>query len=149
MCSTVNAFEDRRGIIEDPEDQLRYVLSGQGKFTLVSKATGNRFTYKTKKIRKGAFIFVLTGPDNEADYDSYAGALFADSTTFRAAPALDTPPSGRAIEWWADSLRTHNYEALSQVEFWHEGHCGRCGKLLTTPESIARGLGPVCATKAR
>lgn len=33
----------------------------------------------------------------------------------------------------------------SQIEVWHEGRCGACGRRLTVPESIANGLGPVCA----
>ena len=31
------------------------------------------------------------------------------------------------------------------VEVWHEGICGRCGRKLTVPESVERGLGPECA----
>lgn len=30
------------------------------------------------------------------------------------------------------------------LEVWHEGRCGRCGRALTVPESIASGIGPVC-----
>lgn len=29
----------------------------------------------------------------------------------------------------------------------HEGKCGRCGRKLTVPESIDRGIGPECAGK--
>ena len=135
------------GIIENPEDQLAYVLGGRGKFTLVSKATGNRFTYKSKLVRKGVFIFVLTGSDNEADYDFFAGVLFADTTTFRKTPDSDAP-SVQAIRWWAEAQRGHRYETLKQVEFWHEGKCGKCGRALTDPASIQRGLGPVCYERA-
>jgi hypothetical protein len=30
------------------------------------------------------------------------------------------------------------------LEVWHEGRCGACGRRLTVPESIERGLGPEC-----
>lgn len=30
------------------------------------------------------------------------------------------------------------------MNFYHMGICGRCGRALTTPESITRGIGPVC-----
>jgi hypothetical protein len=34
------------------------------------------------------------------------------------------------------------------IRFGHEvGSCGRCGSPLTDPESIARGIGPTCASK--
>jgi len=35
-------------------------------------------------------------------------------------------------------------ELPEKVEFWHEGRCGDCGRRLTVPESIARGIGPIC-----
>lgn len=38
-------------------------------------------------------------------------------------------------------------DVLGKVEVWHEGSCGRCGRKLTVPESIANGLGPECAEK--
>jgi hypothetical protein len=33
------------------------------------------------------------------------------------------------------------------VEVYHEGYCGRCGRTLTDPQSIERGFGPECAKK--
>ena len=30
---------------------------------------------------------------------------------------------------------------------YHVGKCGKCGKKLTTPESILTGLGPTCSNK--
>src|ERR1019366_4832357 len=32
----------------------------------------------------------------------------------------------------------------ANLEVWHEGKCGRCGRKLTVPESIERGIGPEC-----
>ena len=29
----------------------------------------------------------------------------------------------------------------------HDGRCGRCGRQLTVPSSIDKGIGPECATK--
>ncbi len=34
-----------------------------------------------------------------------------------------------------------------QLEVWHEGCCGKCGRKLTDAESIARGIGPECYGK--
>lgn len=28
---------------------------------------------------------------------------------------------------------------------WHQGRCGRCGRALKVPESVATGIGPICA----
>ena len=30
------------------------------------------------------------------------------------------------------------------IEVWHEGKCGKCGRTLTVPSSIATGIGPEC-----
>lgn len=35
----------------------------------------------------------------------------------------------------------------TQVQFWHEGRCGHCGRRLTVPASIFTGFGPDCAEK--
>lgn len=34
------------------------------------------------------------------------------------------------------------------LRFWHQGYCGRCGKVLTVPKSIEQGFGPVCVDLA-
>ena len=34
--------------------------------------------------------------------------------------------------------------SMRGFEIWHEGKCGRCGRKLTVPESIACGFGPEC-----
>jgi hypothetical protein len=33
---------------------------------------------------------------------------------------------------------------MPNLEIWHEGRCGRCGRKLTVPESIHNGYGPEC-----
>jgi UDP-N-acetylglucosamine 2-epimerase len=38
-------------------------------------------------------------------------------------------------------------EAIPEIEVFHMGACLRCGRALTTPESITRGLGPDCAER--
>ena len=50
-------------------------------------------------------------------------------------------------------LLTHLWGAspelvLSRADVYHSGTCSRCGRVLTTPESIRSGLGPVCAELA-
>jgi hypothetical protein len=51
-----------------------------------------------------------------------------------------------AFRWFINNLMAKSAK-LAQVEFWHEGYCGRCGRELTVPESIERGLGPQCARR--
>lgn len=122
-----------------------FLDAGQAKFTLVSRTTGNRFTYRAKPGKAPDLLFfdMLIGADNTNDY-RYIG--YWGPRGFR--PADHTPgPGALALAWFMGALAAPTSGKLDQVEFWHAGRCAKCGRLLTTPESIARGLGPTCATK--
>lgn len=139
---------DMRGALA-PGRRKDYVLAGKATITLESGTTGKRFTYRvtaSKPQRPGDwpvyFVGLLTGPNNETDY-RYLGTIFADGfrITRKSAYAPSTP-SVVAFAWFA----RHWEDARVQV--WHEGTCGKCGRTLTVPESIASGLGPICAAAA-
>jgi hypothetical protein len=62
-------------------DVKGYVLAGNSTFTVTSKRTGTRFTYRVRQAdesRDGArpwFVSVLNGPDNEKNY-AYIGVIW-------------------------------------------------------------------------
>lgn len=135
-----------------PEARKPYILAGRAKVTVVSLKTGARFTYKvvaksaedyhTQYPTKLYFVSVLCGPDNGADY-SFLGTIFQDGTyrhSSRSNVSLNAP-SAQAWCWLWMNITSE------KAEVWHSGECGRCGRELTDPESIARGLGPTCAEK--
>ncbi len=129
----------------------RFLLAGRARFTLVSKATGARFTYQVRKPKKGGvfFVSVLTGSDNESDY-TYLGFVPADRPSefihggAKASITRDAP-SAKALAWAWPRLTVGDLPTTCEVH--HEGRCGRCGRALTVPESITMGLGPECAGK--
>lgn len=131
------------------DDVLLFVLAGNATFTLRSKKTGDRFTYRIRRPEgKPHFVSVLTGSDNESHYQ-FLGTIF-DGSRYRhgASSRITTDAtSARAFDWF--------WEAMSrgimpeQLEIWHEGRCGRCGRTLTVPESLILGLGPECAGRSR
>lgn len=128
-----------------------FLFAGRAKFTLVSVATGARYTYRVTKAANDEgpwFVSVLTGSDNEADY-SYMGCVFPDKlgrvVHTRKSRIGSDAPSAKAFAWYLSQLEAANEDALGKVEFYHSGCCGRCGRELTVPESIETGLGPVCA----
>ena len=135
------------GQIQDPEAVTTFILGGNATFTLVSKKTGTRFTFKMQ-APKGEnkagirFVSVLVGADNWTNY-KYVG--FCRDGHFKHGGAKAKigieAPSVQAFAWFFGHLET----CLDQMEFWHEGKCGRCARKLTVPESIATGLGPECA----
>lgn len=132
-------------------DALRFALAGNARLTLVSKKTGQRFTYRVRQPKGEAgqkpsphFVQLLSGPDNTADYQ-FLGTIFnaQEYRPGRKSRIGAAAPSARAWAWfWPRLAAGHLPEAL---EVWHEGRCGRCGRALTVPESIERGIGPECA----
>lgn len=125
-------------------DILPFILAGKAIFTIVSKKTGTRFTYRVTKKRDMDlwFVSLLRGHDNENDY-AYLGVI-KDDAVLQTAKSKVSPgaPSYVAIRWTVERLFQNR--SIEQIEVWHAGHCGRCGRLLTVPESIDSGFGPEC-----
>ncbi len=139
-------------IIETGTAAFNFVYGGRAKFTLVSKKTSKRFTYeiraakKTSETRKPImFVRVLDGPCNQSDY-RYIGFINPNAVGLQAGKkGLPTADSFRALNWAIDKFAADTMP--DELELWHSGHCGACGRELTVPSSIASGLGPVCAKK--
>ena len=133
-------------------DVLRYLLAGNALVTIRNAATGNRFTYQVQAPRQPRlgeavpyFVKVLSGPDNGADY-RYMGTIF-EGRSFRLTNKSRVgpeAPSYKAFDYVFHRL-ANGIPLARTVEVWHEGKCGRCGRLLTVPESVERGIGPDCA----
>ncbi len=130
-----------------------FILAGNATFTLVGRST--RFTYRIQRAdpREGQpqppyFVSLLTGSNNETDY-SYIGLLVPGANTVRRTSksrvTLDSPAM-KAINWALPILFAGRQLPAPAAAF-HEGTCGRCGRKLTTPESVALGIGPDCAGK--
>lgn len=117
------------------------------------------------------YVSVLNGPDNERNYQ-YMGMLVPSFTAERSIndPSPGTiadsikdatlinqkhkfvntrgskvqldAPSAVAFMWVFAQL---DADKLSDdIEIWHAGKCGKCGRKLTVPSSIALGIGPEC-----
>jgi hypothetical protein len=134
------------GILE-PLFRKPYMLAGNAIVTVVSQATGTRFTYRIaakKNVKEGDdtvhFVSLLNGPENTRDY-TFLGTIFAGKRYHhgKKSPIGEDAPSARAFAWLWRNLDS------DECELWHSGKCGRCGRLLTDPASIERGLGPKCA----
>lgn len=144
-----------------------FVLGGNAIFTVelpAEWASANRarphYTFKVRRREAPAgsrfgdtyFINLLTGPDNTGDY-TYVGVL--DVSTGAIVPTRASRLDSGAVpvrllarvlnRLWAD-----DYEAITAAGFavHHEGRCCRCGRRLTTPESVRTGIGPECARVA-
>lgn len=143
------------GVLADPAARLAFVLAGNATFTVLNPQTEKRFTFKVKQGKKRKphpdnphFVSVLTGPDNEHDYE-FIGTVF-DRRRFqpsRRSAMPQTAPSVAAFAWiWERIAASRD---IAPAVLYHEGHCGRCGRLLTVPESVSSGIGPECHKKVK
>jgi hypothetical protein len=133
-------------------DALLFMQAGNATVTLASKTTGNRFTYRIRGAEDGSdtfFVNLLRGPDNTSDYQYLGrisrGIFWLGRKNPRPGDISAEAPSAKAFDWtWR---RLAKGELPNSLEIWHEDRCGRCGRKLTVPSSIASGLGPECATR--
>jgi len=148
----------------DPSLIHHYALAGSAVLTLESAKTGARFTYKVQAPNEATergglkkdhgsnirFVNLLSGPDNEASY-CYMGLLIIEQAGIRfretkGSKIRSDAISFKAFEYFVREVLNQN-RLPEHLEVFHEGHCGRCGKTLTVPESIETGFGPECSDK--
>lgn len=131
----------------DSKDSVQFMLAGNATFTARNRVTGKRFTFKIRRSKTALtpvhFVSVLYGSDNNADY-TFFGTIFDEKTFVHSKKSTLKKDDIRVVGFkfiWEHLLAN----ALNpDMEIWHEGSCGRCGRLLTVPESILSGYGPEC-----
>ena len=117
-----------------------------------SRKTDKHFTFKVKASKKDTddcvfFVSVLSGPDNVSNY-SYIGIIGSDRKTFKLTQKSNISMDALSYQAFSFFLKNIVCNKLhNDLEVFHSGRCGRCGKLLTDPISITRGLGPHCASR--
>lgn len=131
------------------QDIKQRVLAGNAIFTILNTESGVRFTFKVVKPNEKTphFVKVLTGPDNKSDY-TYLGTIFQESNYRhgKKSSISKNAPSAVAFAWFW--LHIDELERFPSLQVWHEGFCCACGRSLTDPDSISRGIGPVCLAKS-
>lgn len=124
----------------EPMVPATYALP-EGYFTVVLEAGGHR-TFRVREVKGGKLsgrriISYLAGSNNESDYVGFGFVntsgvsvwkRFASESTLR--DALD--------------ILLGDHVAAQLGYAMESGNCYRCGRLLTDPESITLGIGPVC-----
>jgi hypothetical protein len=141
-----------------PSAAVPFLLAGDATVTFRNDETGTRFTFRLscpkKDTERGGrvadrenglrFVALLSGPDNTTDYQ-YLGCIRdgGDYVHGRKSRVHADAPSVEVFAWVWDHLRAGTLPAT--ISIWHEGRCGRCGRALTVPESVASGFGPDCA----
>ena len=133
---------------------LKFMIAGKCEFILYSTKTKDKFYYKlTKKESRNSeneFIYFLnTKVDGEY---VYAGVMWFDEKQgeFMFGQGAKGQVNGSHLNIRSLLFVMNKLSSESELKFcevYHVGTCGRCGKKLTTPESILTGLGPECCKK--
>lgn len=153
--------ESMQGRLHTPPTMLAFILAGNARFTLKSTKTETRFTYKVKRAKEiegiptPFFVSLLTGSNNDVDY-TFVGTLFPRTTddslydfvfNKKCHSVKRDAKSIMAFEWFFGKIQADM--PPPDLEVWHEGRCGACGRTLTVPSSIEKGIGPECELKMR
>jgi hypothetical protein len=149
--NAAHVHHDMRGQLTTAQDALAFMRAGKATVTLVSKKTGTRFTYSLNQSddKMVTWVKLLVGPDNFANY-KYLGRIsrdifWAGRKVPRVGDISSDAPSAKAFKWaWLALIKG---TLPDQLEIWHTGRCGKCGRLLTVPESVKKGFGPECLAK--
>ena len=133
--------------ITDPTAALSFLLAGKATFTVRSEKTGEHLTFQVrnwKKAKDGTMHFVSVRTGN--DYASIG--FIRDRASYYVGKKAELPFDDsrvRGFRYVFEHLCQKNMPPKCEV--WHEGQCGKCGRPLTDPDSIARGIGPECIKK--
>lgn len=139
------------------ENIQNFIFAGNATFTVVNETTGNRFTFRVRNAAFGKkdvtsdvfFVSVLTGQDNNSAY-TFLGSFFNNKNKIyrrsEKSRVSGEALSSKVVTWFFNNFigNDGNYPT---VKVYHAGKCGKCGKKLTTPESIKSGLGPYCGNR--
>lgn len=115
----------------------------------IRRKTINTDDDDTSNQRSMLFASLLVGPDNASDYvyigvvNSTSGKLF---TSKKSKLTYDQWPV-KILDRVLQRVFSGQQQAIENSGFsvMHCGLCCRCGRVLTTPESLAAGVGPECA----
>lgn len=148
---------DFRGLLTDAPTALRFLLAGDARLTIRDEAFGRRFTYRIAAPKadteRGGRVTDFTSnvrfvnlADNE-DTRQFLGTIFVADRVFRTSRKSRVSPDAPSVRTFGEVWGALAGLGQMPVGFslWHEGRCGRCGRTLTVPASIASGFGPDCA----
>jgi hypothetical protein len=117
------------------------------------------YTYRVDRVEMEAkgqwpaktcyFVKALSGPDNTSDY-VYLGMLDAETGEVRLTQKSAFPATATRVLVVQRVLKAifdgrGGQIAAAGWKVRHNGHCARCARVLTVPESIESGFGPECA----
>ena len=134
---------------ETATEALDFIFSGKAVVTLTS-TSGTHFTFKLSQSDDERVFFVkhLFGSDNSWNGDwAFLGIVFDNNHSRLVAgkKGKSNADSFKALAWTLQHLAAGSVPEALTIQ--HNDACGRCGRDLTDPVSVALGLGPICRGK--
>lgn len=117
-------------------------------FSLKNEETGNHRTFRIKKqgndewMPGGILLGYLSDSDNNNSYTNFAFINKFWVNCWKKYQGTATEKLGKLVEQVILQQKPNE-----KLEIVPAGRCYRCGRQLTVPSSVHRGLGPECASK--
>ena len=137
-------------MIDHSITSVDFFTAGRATFTISNGR--EHYTYKIvgkeDQRRPGCQVFfvnLLTGPCNESNY-TYMGMLDPNLLNVRLTRKSRFSENSLPVQVvrWGLKMLKEGRPLPDGYAVYHEGKCCRCGRKLTTPESIVKGIGPEC-----
>jgi hypothetical protein len=125
-----------------------------GRYTVIHQ-DGTWHTYRIKPVEDGRYenlpagtriVLYMNGPDNE---NSYTGMAWLNANgTLRIWSRFMNDPQNSLLVQGLRFLVSSDTEGRVEAGYQYalkSSRCCKCGRTLTVPASIHRGMGPVCA----
>lgn len=129
-----------------------FIFAGKAIITIKNIENQNHFTFqinqckdiikndKDENIRKQLWFVSVCRSYNEWLYIG----LLNKKHNFIPSKKLDSDTISIKTFQFILNHYVYNNNYDKRVEFYHEGYCMKCGRLLTEPDSVKLGLGPFC-----
>ncbi len=101
-------------------------------------------TVSAKQSRDGKehrYAAYLSGPTNTRDYTRFAFVNSESYRVFKSAAHLSKQTAALDVLMTSDDQKLTEFGKAYAMA---SGNCYVCGKLLTDPESVSQGIGPIC-----
>ena len=139
-------------LLKNIENIKNFIYGGNATVTLESAKSGKHYTFKVKVAKKDDdtapyFVSVMSGTDNHSSF-SYIGIIPSDRKSFKLTQKSKVSKdaiSYKAFNYFFSQLIKGDLNP--DLNIYHSGTCGRCGRKLTHPKSIITGIGTECSKK--
>lgn len=144
----VKLYPSSSHVLEGSDNIKRYCMGGNAIVTLTSPTKVHhsyyiRAPWKEDKEQFASDIRFVYHRERNGRW-VYVGEICNNGTKFRKTKSSRYWKHDRVFKGAVYIVKMMNYDFDTPMVLQHEGCCARCGRQLTDPISIERGLGPKC-----